>query len=299
MSAPAVPALPRESVLYREWKRHGRHLEEYASEFIGTVFMVFCVVGVVGLMFAPRSPIVTMVTPVRLRLFLTGLVLGGSGWLVAISPPGKLSGAHINPAISIGFWLLGKMHFRDLLGYIGAQMAGGVVGAWLGRAAFAGLARQVETASLHPGANAGPAAAFFAETFATFVLAFVVFTFVSRPSLLHWTPAAATLVVGVLVCVDGSYSGCGINPARWLGPAVVADVWKDFPAYCFGPVLGAGLASVFRLFGWFGSPVPHTGKLFHDARYRSVFRKDRALTSPPSTPVHFGPTVGEQRRAEP
>ncbi len=283
MSTPAVPVHPWESVLYFEWKRHGRHLEEYASEFIGTAFMVFCVVGVVGLMFAPRSPVVTLLASTRLRLFLTGLVLGGSGWLVAISPPGKLSGAHINPAISVGFWLLGKMHCRDLLGYVSAQMAGGLAGAWLGQVAFSGFARQVNCAALHPGATAGPVGTFLAETFATFVLAFVVLTFVSHPSLLHWTPAAATLVVGVLVCLDGNFSGCGINPARWLGPATVSQLWTDFPAYCFGPVLGASLAACFRRFGWFGSPVPHTGKLFHDPRYRSVFRHDRALTSPPNT----------------
>ncbi len=129
MNPPAPPAQPWDSVFYLEWKRHGRHLEEYASEFAGTAFMVFCVVGVVGLMFAPRSPLVAMLPSTRVRLVFTGLVLGGSGWLVAISPPGKLSGAHINPAISVGFWVLRKMHFRDLLGYVAGQMAGGLAGA--------------------------------------------------------------------------------------------------------------------------------------------------------------------------
>ncbi len=280
---PPAPSAPWDSVFYFEWKRHGRHLEEYASEFIGTAFMVFCVVGVVGLMFADRSPLLAILPSMRLRLFLTGLVLGGSSWLVAISPPGKLSGAHINPAISFGFWLLGKMHFRDLLGYVAGQMGGGLAGAWLGREVFSAFARQVNNAARHPGANASPAGAFLAEAFATFVLAFVVFTFVSHPSLLHWTPAAATLVVGVLVCIDGNFSGCGINPARWFGPALVSDLWRDFPSYSFGPILGAALAALFRFAGWFGSPVPHTGKLFHDSRYRSVFKFDRARTAPPRT----------------
>ncbi len=290
MNAPAAPAQPWDAAFYFEWKRHGRHLEEYASEFIGTAFMVFCVVGVVGLMFAPHSPAVAILPSTRLRLFLTGLVLGGSGWLVAISPPGKLSGAHINPAISVGFWLLGKMHLRDLLGYIAVQLAGGLAGAWLGRTVFSEFAQQVNNAALHPGVNATLAGAFLAEAFATFVLAFVVFTFVSHPSLLHWTPAAATLAVGVLVCVDGNFSGCGINSARWLGPALVSDLWRDFPAYSFGPIAGAGLAALFRFVGWFGSPVPHTGKLFHDPRYRSVFKFDRAKTSPPDS--FAGPAEG-------
>ncbi len=283
MNSSAAPAQPWPSVFYIEWKRHGRHLEEYASEFIGTAFMVFCVVGVVGLMFAPDSPVIAIVPSTRLRLFLTGVVLGGSGWVVAVSPPGKLSGAHINPAISVGFFLLGKMHLRDLLGYIAGQLAGGLAGAWLGHEVFRGFARQVSNAALHPGVNASPVGAFLAEAFATFLLAFVVFTFVSHRSLLHWTPAAATLVVGILVCLDGNYSGCGINPARWLGPAAVSHLWQGFPAYCFGPIVGAALAALFRFFGWFGSPVPHTGKLFHDPRYRSVFKSDRAKTSPPAS----------------
>ncbi len=281
MNGPAAPAAPWVSLLYVEWKRHGRHFEEYGSEFIGTAFMVCCVVGVVGLMFARGSPVVAVLPSMRLRLFLTGLVLGGAGWLVAISPPGKLSGAHINPAISIGFWVLGKMHFRDLLGYVAGQMSGGLAGAWLGHEVFPAVARQVNDAALSPGSNASLAGAFLAEALATFLLACVIFTFVSHRSLLHWTPAAATLIVGVLVCVDGNFSGCGINPARWLGPAVVSNLWRDFPAYSFGPIVGAALAALFRFLGWFGSPVPHTGKLFHDPRYRSVFKFDRAKSSPP------------------
>ncbi len=294
MNGPAVPAQPWVSVFYFEWKRHGRHLEEYASEFIGTAFMVFCVVGVVGVMFAQGSPLPTVLPSMRLRLFITGLLLGGSGWLVAISPPGKLSGAHINPAISTGFWLLGKMHLRDLLGYIAGQIAGGLGGAWLGHEVFPALARQVKNAALAPNISATPAGAFLAEATATFVLAFVVFTFVSHPSLLHWTPAAATLAVGILVCADGSYSGCGINPARWLGPALLSDSWRDFPAYSFGPILGVGLAALFRFLGWFGSPVPHTGKLFHDPRYRSVFKNDRAKSSPP---LGFGNSAHDRSSA--
>lgn len=270
-----------EDAIYVEWKRHGRHIEEYASEFIGTAFLVFCVVGVVALMFASSSPLVRIVPSTRLRLFVTGLLLGGSGWVVAISPPGKLSGAHLNPAISVGFWMLGKMHFRDLLGYVIGQIAGGVAGAWLGHEAFAGLAHQVKNAALQPSAIASPAGTFLAEAFATLVLAFVVFSFVSHPTLLRWTPAAATLVVGILVCVDGNFSGCGINPARWFGPAMASGAWQHWLAYGIGPVVGAGLAALLRLSGWFGSRVPHTGKTFHDPRYRSVFRHDRVPTAPP------------------
>jgi hypothetical protein len=76
MNAPSVPPQSWDSVFYLEWKRHGQHLQEYASEFIGTAFMVFCVVGVVGLMFAPGSPLAAVLPSARWRLFLTAKPLG-------------------------------------------------------------------------------------------------------------------------------------------------------------------------------------------------------------------------------
>src|SRR5579884_260331 len=99
--------------IYRQWKRSGRHIEEYASELAGTAFALFCVVGVVSLLMASGSPALSWIPSASLRLLLIGLLLGGAGWLVAISPPGRLSGAHINPAVSIGFLALGKMYARD------------------------------------------------------------------------------------------------------------------------------------------------------------------------------------------
>ncbi len=274
-------APPFTSEFYLEWKRYGHHLEEYGSELAGTCFMVFCVVGFVGLMFGVSSPMPHLLSSMPLRLFLTGLVLGGSGWVVAVSPPGKLSGAHINPAISVGFWILGKMHFRDLLGYIAGQMVGGFLGALLGQACFGRLGTEVHEAALQPGASVTLLENFGAEAGATFVLAFIVYTCVSHHRLLRWTPAVATLVVGVLVCLDGNFSGCGINPARWFGPAVITQKWGDFPAYVFGPLVGAALAALPRRFGWFKPSVPHTGKLFHDPNYRSIFKHDRVPSSAP------------------
>ncbi len=277
--AAAASAALNPSELYLEWKRYGHHLEEYGSELLGTGFMVFCVIGVVAFMFGSGSPIPPMLPSTRLRLFLTGLLLGGSGWLVALSPPGRLSGAHINPAVSFGFWVLGKMHFRDLLGYIAGQAVGGILGALLGRACFGRLALEVHQAALQPGSMVSPVENFSAEAAATFVLAFVVYSCVSSRRWLRWTPAVATAVVGILVALDGKYSGCGINPARWLGPALLTGQWSGIGAYCFGPLLGALLAALPRRIGWLEPRRPHTGKLFHDPQYRSVFKHDRVPTA--------------------
>ncbi len=283
MSAAASPV---DSFLYLEWKRYGRHLAEYASECLGTAFMVFCVVGVVALMFASGSPVPARLPSTRLRLLLAGLMLGSSGWLVAISPPGRLSGAHINPAISLGFWFLGIMHFRDLLGYVVGQLFGGLLGAFAGESVFHQIGSQVHYAALRPGPAVGAVENFSAEAAATFVLALVIYVFVSHQRLMRWTPAVATLVVAILVCIDGNYSGCGINPARWLGPAAITASWTDLPAYSIAPLLGAALASLPHHLGWFATRVPHTAKLYHDPKYRSVFKHDHVPTAPPRNVTH-------------
>ena len=265
--------------LYEEWKRHGHHLEEYASEFFGTVFLVFCVVGVVAGMFGGGSPVPRAVPSAPVRLFLTGLLLGGAGWLVAVSPPGRLSGAHLNPAVSLGFWVLGKMHHRDFAGYAAGQMLAAPAGAFLGQAVFGAWARQVHDAALHPGPSIGPATAFLAEMGATFGLTFLVYTFVSHKPLMRWTPAMATVAVGLLVWLDGSVSGGGMNPARWFGPAAAAGDWRLFWVYLGAPLLGSALAAGLRRTGLLTHPRPGTGKVFHDSGYRSVFRYDLAPTT--------------------
>ena len=274
-------ALDPEAVFYEEWKRHGKHWEEYASEFAGTTFLLFCVVGAVGFLFGPGSPLPSLLPPPALRLLLVGLLLGGASGLVALSPPGRLSGAHLNPAMSLGFWLLGKMHGRDVAGYILGQLAGGVVGTLLGRAVFGRLAREVHSASLTPGPGVGWWPALAGETGATFVLALAVFTFVSHKRLARWTPLMAVFLVGLLVCIDGDYSGAGMNPARWLGPAAAAGVWSFGLVYALAPAAAALLAAGLRRSGTLTHPMPHTGKLFHDSRYRSLFREDELPSRPP------------------
>lgn len=66
-----------------------------------------------------------------------------------------------------------------------------------------------------------------------------------------------------------------MNPARWLGPAIVAHAWAFGWAYSLVPLAAALLAAGLRRGGSLTHPMPHTGKLFHDSRYRSLFREDK------------------------
>ena len=271
----------REAALYEEWKRSGSHWKEYASEFIGTAFLLVCVVGAVVLTFSPASPLPALLPPVTLRLALIGLLLGAASWIVALSPPGRLSGAHLDPAVSAGFWLLGKMHGRDLLGYIAAQMAGAVAGTFIGGLVFGKLARSVHMGSLHPGPHVSFWETVAGELASTFALTLTIYMSVSFPKVMRWTPGIALIVLTFLIGVDGNYSGAGMNPARWFGPALAASVWQDAAAYAAVPIFAALAAAGLRRL--ISRKPSHTAKLFHDPRFRSLFKDDGA---PSLAPAH-------------
>lgn len=285
-AAPVEGETPRTAatrVHYHRWKRYGLHLQEYASEGLETATILFAVVGIVSLLFAPASPLAGTIPSLTARLGLVGLVLGGVSWLIALSPPGRLSGAHLNPAFSLGLWVLGKMHGRDLAGYIVFQLLGAVVGAEIGTLVFGLPAQQVHGATLHPGAAVGTELALGEEALATLILTGLIYLFLSHERLQHYIPPMVMLMLGVLIAVDGNASGCGLNPARWFGPAAVKQDWGLYAIYTVGPVLGALIAAGgLRL-----SPriVPKTGKVVHDARYRSIFKGDAMPSTPPAS-VH-------------
>src|SRR5438270_194537 len=111
------------------WRR--LHWPEYGSELLGTAFLVFIALSAVTFNFGSGSPLAIVLPNSSVRRLMTGLMLAGSGPLMAISPLGKLSGAHINPAVSLAFWLQGKMHQHDLVGYMASQFLGAVHGVGL------------------------------------------------------------------------------------------------------------------------------------------------------------------------
>ena len=230
---------------------------------------MFCVVATVAAMFAQQSPIPAVIHSVALRLFITGLVLGGAGGLVAITPVGRISGAHLNPAISIGFFAEGKMNATDLVGYITMQMLGAALGARGATAALPGLSAAVTDALNQPGQHVSTGMAVGGEFAATFWLASVIFFMVSRHALMKWTPLAATFAVGVAVWLDGNFSGASMNPARSFGPVLTTGNWHLYWVYVLGPCCGAAAAGLAHRV--VSPEKAKTGKIYHDRHYRSIF----------------------------
>lgn len=257
------------------------HWPEYGAELLGTAFLVFVGLSAVVFDFGKGLPVSQLVPDASMRRLITGLLFAGCGSLVAISPPGRLSGAHINPSVSLAFWAHGKMRWYDLVGYITGQMLGAVVGEGMLVLVWGGYAASVRNGMTLPGAGFSLWVAFLAESALTFLLVLLIFVFVSSHRLMHWTPLMTWLLVATMVWQEAPISGTSLNPARSFAPALFSWFWHDQWLYFIAPPLGALLAVVaYRLFSA-GERDVLTGKLFHVPHYRSVFKQVNAPHLPP------------------
>jgi aquaporin Z len=219
----------------------------YISEFIGTALLLAIGLSIVILNWGKGSIVAHIIPSVPDRRLLTGFLFGCTGCLVTLSPVGKVSGAHINPAVSIAFWLRGKMKHKALAGYISSQMLGGVVGC-LPLLLWGKQGYSIDYANTVPGTT-GIWPAFIGETITTACLVTVIFIFVGSKRLREYTPYTMPFLYAFMVFAETAYSGCSTNPARSFGPAVVSNVYTAYWVYILGPLSGAAIVVV--VFRWF------------------------------------------------
>ncbi len=260
------------------WKQ--LHWPEYGAELVETAFLVFVGLSAVVFDFGTDLPMSRWIPDHSMRLLITGLLFAGSGSLVAVSPFGKLSGAHINPSVSLAFWAQGKMHNHDLFGYMLAQFLGATIGETLLVLLWRSYGASVNNGMTLPGVGYPLWLVFLAEAVLTFLLVLLIFVFVSSHRLMHWTPLMAWLLVATMVWQEAPISGTSLNPARSFGPALLSWNWTNQWLYYIAPPLGALIAvGVYRLLA-VGERDVLTGKLFHAPHYRSVFRNVSAPHMP-------------------
>ena len=253
------------------WRKQ-LHWPEYGAELLGTGLLIFVGLSAVVFDFGKGLLPSSLIPDVSLRRLITGLIFAGSGSLVAISPFGKLSGAHINPSVSLAFWAHGKMKHIDLIGYIVAQFLGAILGEVLLLLVWGKYARSVMNGMTLPGAGYPLWLVFIAEMSLTCVLVLLIFLFVSSHRLMRWTPLMNWFLVATMVWLESPISGTSLNPARSIGPALLTWLWTSQWLYCVAPPLGGLLAvGLFRLIA-IGEHDVLTGKLFHAPSYRSIFK---------------------------
>jgi aquaporin Z len=239
----------------------------WCAECLGTGLLVGVGCSVVILDFGASSPVAFLLPDPAIRRAVTGFLFGTVGALIAVSPVGVVSGAHINPSVTLAFWLEGRIRADVALGYVVAQLAGGALGAiallgWGARGASVAYAATV------PGPS-GAAVALLGEAGATFCLVAGLLLLLGHRRTRRFTPVYIPFLFAMLVWLEAPLSGASTNPARSLGPGLVAGDLHGWWVYWAGPLLGTlaavGLRRVLPLARSFEIGV---AKLFHFHRDR-------------------------------
>lgn len=210
------------------------------AELAGTGILVAGGLSIVVLDFAPAGPVVG-VLGAPARRALTGFLFGTVGALVAVSPLGKRSGAHLNPVVTLMFVLQKTMHRGVAAAYVVAQLAGATLGAAM-LLAWRSWGASVNYGATAPGASYGPWWALAGEMAATFALVLLLLGFLGSRRLRRFTPLLFPVLYAVMVLLEAPLSGTSTNPARTVGPAIVAGVWRSWWVYWAGPLAGCLLA---------------------------------------------------------
>jgi aquaporin NIP len=201
-----------------------------AAEAIAAFGLVFCVGGAAA---AEASAHARLGLPAQAAV--SGLAI-----MVMVYAVGHLSGAHINPAVTVAFCLTRHFPRREALSYVTAQLAG---------AALAGLLLLAIWPDKpgHLGANTiaiSPGSALVVETVLSALLMFVIMAVATDTRAVG---AAAAIAIGGIVLLDilvgGGVSGASMNPARAFGPALASGTWGHFWIWVVGPLVGATIGA--------------------------------------------------------
>ena len=218
----------------------------------------------------PASPVRQAIAVPAVRHVLGGVAMGLTAMALVYSKPGRRSGAHMNPAMTLTFLRLGKMSARDALGYVAAQF----IGATMVMGALVVVARPlladpaVNFVRTVPGPN-GPVVAFLAEAAISFGLMLAVLV-VSNSRLRDWTGVVAGTLVATYISLEAPLSGMSMNPARSAGPALVSAMTDSLWIYFLAPLTGMLLAAELYV-RWRGIASIACAKLHHDASARCIF----------------------------
>jgi aquaporin NIP len=160
--------------------------------------------------------------------------------MAMIYATGHLSGAHINPAVTVAFGATRHFPWREAAAYVPAQLAGAVAGAALLRVVWHGT--PADLGATVPSIGSGSALVYEAV-----MTGFLMFVIMAVATDTRATGAAAAIAIGGTVALDslfgGGVTGASMNPARSFGPALVAGEWQQFWIYLAGPLLGAFAAA--------------------------------------------------------
>ena len=242
-------------------------ISPYIAEFIGTAILLLLGSGIVANVSLSKTkgfdqtPLITITTALGFAVFVAAYITG------------QFSGAHLNPAVTIGLVVAGKFSSELMIGYIIAQVLGAMLGSWLTYLFYIDHYRSTTDENKVMGSFCTSPAIrnfknnFFSEFLATFILIFGILYIVEPNIIVEGLDAnfgigsLGALPVGILVWVIGlslgGTTGYAINPARDLGPRIIYQLiprknkisdWAYSWIPIFGPSLGALAAGLLYLY---------------------------------------------------
>ena len=214
-----------------------------AAEFIATGLFVFFGAGTVVIV---QAMLIDTGAGILMIALAHGLAIA-----VLVAAITRISGGHINPAVTFAAAMTGKMKVSTACLYVAGQLSAAILGALLLKGIIAGPMESslgvhaISVGILDDQVGDGAGAGLLLEAVLTFALVFVVFaTAIDKKGLAHLAPMAYGLVVLVDHLIALPLTGASMNPARSFGPAIVANIWSDHWIYWLGPLIGAGVAAL-------------------------------------------------------
>jgi aquaporin Z len=199
------------------------------------------------------------------RRFVVGVAMAITAAVLIYSRPGRRTGAHMNPAVTLALSRLGSMPRRQVLGYIAGHFAGGIVGVASAVLLFGPALSHasVNFVVTRPG-PAGAGLAFIAECAMTLVMMSTVLRLSNHPRWSSYTGLASAALLAGFITLVAPLSGMSLNPARTLGPALFANDYSSLWVYFLAPPAGMFLAVFAFTWQCRSGACPHG---FHGARY--------------------------------
>ncbi|MCX8666886.1 aquaporin [Acetobacteraceae bacterium B3987] len=229
---------------------HPLHWKLYFMEAIATAIMLIIGISTTTILASDKSPVAALLMPHPIiRSILIGLFFGLAGTIATLSPFGKVSGAHLNPSVTLAFFLTKKIRWPDALGYLGAQLVGAFAGtliACLGVSLLLPfwhpMVSQINYAGTFPSSNYGLGLAALMEAIATTGLILIIYFTASRPKLQHLTTWICAFYFAVTNPLISGFSGNSTNFMRTLAPDTLAHNLHGVWIYLVGPFIGSALA---------------------------------------------------------
>jgi glycerol uptake facilitator protein len=216
--------------------------QRWLSEAIGTGFLVFIGAGSIPatLILGNAGKVPFSMADLGMISFAFMLVIVGMVYAL-----GHISGCHINPAVTVALAATGKFPWREVPGYVIAQVVGATAGALAIVGTLGKTAADLGLGMTTYGDTTPFARATFAEFIGTALLVFVVFGVIDGRASAGWAGLAIGSIVFAIIIVVGPATGASLNPARYIGPMFASEMfgetvkWSQLPAYYIGELVGA------------------------------------------------------------